>query len=484
MSASLGGRIARAAENGLDWGPCHGDMNVKNMHGFGGDGTIFDFDFAAPGWRAYDLAAGPYYAVHEQMLPVWKAFLHGYGELRDLGEKDTRVVPLLHAANRVWSVGLKCERATETGRSRVSDRRLDGLLAFFRAFRTEPPDAIRSVSGSTAVPSESIVDARRPAGLFPVVSSVLAPDALLGELVSGYGLEEPVGCVLWQRGLNDTYLVSSGAERFVARVYRAGYRPVEEIGWELELLEHLAARGVSVSVPLRGGDGCLLRALPAPEGSRQLVLFSYAAGVPLRWESERDSALAGRLAASVHAAADDFVSEAPRRALDLEELLERPLRVLEPFLAHRPDDFRWLVGMSASLGGRIARAAENGLDWGPCHGDFGSGNVHAGGDRRATIFDFDFAAPGWRAYDFVAAWRIGGRDERSTAWRAFLRSYETTRALPWSDRSAVGLFDAAGRIWSFGLRATRARESGAARVNDSYIDGVLTSLQHQGGQDL
>jgi Ser/Thr protein kinase RdoA (MazF antagonist) len=284
--------------------------------------------------------------------------------------------------------------------------------------------------------------------------------------------------------LNDTYLVSSGAERFVARVYRAGYRAPEEIGWELELLLHLAARGVPVSVPLRGGDGCLLRGLSAPEGSRQLVLFSYAAGVPLRWESERDSALAGRLAASVHAAADDFVSEAPRRALDLEELLERPLRAVEPFFAHRRDDFRWLVGMSASLGDRIALAADDGLDWGPCHGDFGVGNVHAANGRRVAIFDFDFAAPGWRAYDFVAAWRIGGREERSTAWRAFLRSYETTRAVPWPDQSAVGLLDAAARIWSFGLRATRARESGAARVSDSYIDEVLTSMQHQGGEDL
>jgi Ser/Thr protein kinase RdoA (MazF antagonist) len=316
---------------------------------------------------------------------------------------------------------------------------------------------------------------------FPAVSSVLSPDALLGELVSAYTLADPASCALFQRGLNDTYLVRAGDERFVARVYRAGYRSPAEIGWELELLEHLAGKGVSVSVPVSGRDGGLLRALPAPEGSRQLVLFSYASGSPLTWDSEQDSALAGRLAASIHAAADDFATTRPRRALDLDELLERPLQAIEPFLAHRPKDLRYLTDISQRLWDRItsAAAADDGLDWGPCHGDFGVSNLHVAKDRRAMVFDFDFSGPGWRAYDLVAAWRIGGRGERTRGWRAFLRGYETVRSLSRHDQSAVRHFDVAGRIWSLGLRAARTRESGVARLGDWYVDDVLGSLRRR-----
>jgi Ser/Thr protein kinase RdoA (MazF antagonist) len=319
-------------------------------------------------------------------------------------------------------------------------------------------------------------------GVLPVVNSVPAPDALAAELAGAYALAGRVRCELLQRGLNDTYLVRAGGRRYVARIYRARWRPPAEIAYELELLEHLADKGVGVSAPIAGRDGLLQRSLVAPEGSRQLVLFSYAAGSPLAWERQEHSEIAGRLAASVHAAADDFACAHPRRALDLEELLERPLTAVRPFLAHRPGDWQELVGIAARLRERIAEAAASGLDWGVCHGDLGAGNLHVDERGRATLFDFDFCGPGWRAYDLVAPWRMSGRTVGGAVWRAFVRGYRQVRDLPATDGAAVAVLDTAGRMWSFGLRAARAQHSGTLRMSDRYLDRVLASLSGVSGR--
>jgi Ser/Thr protein kinase RdoA (MazF antagonist) len=313
-------------------------------------------------------------------------------------------------------------------------------------------------------------------GPSPVTYSTLCPDALAAELVGAYELAARARCELLQRGLNDTYLVRAGGERYIARLYRAGSHTPAEIAYELELLLHLAGRGVSVSVPIAGRDGRLQRPLAAPEGARQLVLFSYAAGSPLAWEREEHSEIAGRLAARVHGAADDFACAHPRRPLDLEELVERPLAAVRPFLAHRPRDWGELVGIATRLGDRIAAAAEAGLDWGVCHGDLGAGNLHVTEEGAATLFDFDFCGPGWRAYDLVAPWRMSAGTTGAT-WGAFLRGYQQVRGLSPMDRAAVALLDMAGRMSTLGLRATRAHHSGTARMADRYLDRVLSSLR-------
>jgi Ser/Thr protein kinase RdoA (MazF antagonist) len=325
-------------------------------------------------------------------------------------------------------------------------------------------------------PSAALRGARASApATLPVVHSVAAPEALIAELAGPYRLAG-ARCELLQRGLNDTYLVRAGGERYVARVYRARSRPPAEIAYELELLLHLAARGLPVAVPIAGRDGRLQRPLAAPEGKRQLVLFSHADGAPLAWEREEHGEIAGRLAAGVHAAAADFACPHPRRPLDLDELVDRPLAAVRPFLAHRPGDWRELAGIAARLRERIAEAADAGLAWGVCHGDLGAGNIHVAQGGAATLFDFDFCGPGWPAFDLVAPWRLSARTGRAAVWQAFLRGYDRVRALSPADVGSVARLDAARHLWTLGMRATRAGEVGTSRMADWYLDRALSSL--------
>jgi Ser/Thr protein kinase RdoA (MazF antagonist) len=121
-------------------------------------------------------------------------------------------------------------------------------------------------------------------------------------------------------------------------VYRARWRSHSDVAYEVELLTYLAGRGVSVSMPIAGTDGAATRALRAPEGTRQLVLFTFAQGKPLSWDIEDHCYLAGQVAAAVHTASDGFKSRHSRFSLDVNYLIDVPLATIRPFLAQRPDD--------------------------------------------------------------------------------------------------------------------------------------------------
>jgi Ser/Thr protein kinase RdoA (MazF antagonist) len=228
-----------------------------------------------------------------------------------------------------------------------------------------------------------------------VVYSTLAPAHVLAVLSKAYVIDELAGCQMLQRGLNDTYLLTTSTRRFIARIYRAD-RPQAEIRYELDLLTHLDNRGVPVASPLTARDGSLVQQIIAPEGTRNAVLFAHAPGAQLSWENEEHCRLAGRVAAAMHAAGVEFTTAHRRRWLDLGYLIDQPLTLIKPFLIHRPADWRYLEELALRVRARIAALAPV-LDWGPCHGDFGANNAHISEDGRVTLFDFDFCGPGWRA---------------------------------------------------------------------------------------
>jgi Ser/Thr protein kinase RdoA (MazF antagonist) len=306
----------------------------------------------------------------------------------------------------------------------------------------------------------------------PVAHSVIAPEAVATALADAYGLRAPVrGQLLWH-GVNDTYLLISRGGQQVARVYRSGWRSMEEIAYELDLLTHLAARGVAVAVPLPTAEGCLIHALPAPEGERQVAVFVYIEGRPMSWADHRHSFLAGRLAAEVHRGSDDFMTRHCRTALDLKHLIDEPLAVVRPFFGHRPGDWDDLARLAAELRSRATEAVGGGLEWGVCHGDFGASNIHIL-DRSASVFDFDLCGPGWRVWDFVAARAMTQYERRSEIWESFVRGYTEIRPINASDLAAVPLFHAISRLWSLGAHAQNAGYRGSWRLSDSFLDTYI-----------
>ena len=309
--------------------------------------------------------------------------------------------------------------------------------------------------------------------LFPVTYSVVLAEALGRELSSAYPLVEPVACRLLRRGFHDTYLVTAGEERYIARVYRN--RPsASPIVYELELLVHLGSKGVSVAAPRPDRHDRLAHPLGSPEGIRYLALFKYATGRALSWNVE-ESRRAGALLGAIHRGSDDFTSTNHRASLDAQHLIDGSLSAMRPFLEPRRDVWAHVEKVAGRLRSAVVSRAGQ-LEWGACHGDFNSGNIHISQNSELMAFDFDFCGPGWRAYDFVGAWRWGAALDIGL-WKAFLEGYRRIKPIGDMDLAAVPLFDGISRLRSLGLRAANATHRGTLPMTGKRLNHHLEFLR-------
>jgi Ser/Thr protein kinase RdoA (MazF antagonist) len=417
----------------------------------------------------------------------WESFLQGYTERRPLTTHDQTVLPLFDLAAQIRALGLRAGRAPESGIGRMSNDRLDEALFSIRRCAGSLNDTDASnrcqqqrVAKEDGMHVDEALERRggqsRGAPL-PVTYSILSSDALGQKIVDDFDVPAEVSCELVRPGSNDTYLVRAGRAEYVARVYGSRWRSLSEISYELDLLIHLASRGVHVSLPLPGRDGARIRAVAAPEGLRYLVLFTRAPGKPLSWADQDQCALAGEVAAAIHRATDDFVSEHERFRLDLRYLIDAPLSALRPFLAHRSADWRYVEQFAGKLRERALAAIAGGLDWGVCHGDLGNRNIYVSDEGVLTVIDFDLAGPGWRAHDFVAAQWLSSYENNSHVWQAFLDGYTRVRSLGPADLAAVDVFHGISRFWTVGLDARNAPRWGTLPMSDYYLDSYLHSLR-------
>jgi Ser/Thr protein kinase RdoA (MazF antagonist) len=315
---------------------------------------------------------------------------------------------------------------------------------------------------------------------FPVTHSTLSVKALMTEVLSDYEIDAPTKCKLLNRGLNDTYLIQTNDTKYILRVYRAGWRSLSDILYELEVLLHLKRAGIAVSVPLPRKDGHLTTVVTAPEGVRYIVLFTYAPGKELAYESaeEIESYLYGNVVAQIHTATDRFHSQHKRFSLDFTYLLDGPLRAMQPLLVHRPEDWDYVQALAERLRTHVLGIPVERLEQGFCHGDFHGWNAHIAKDHTLTVFDFDCCGEGWRAYD-IAVFRWGARlrDKEQARWPAFLRGYRETRNLSDIDVQATPYFVAVRHLWLVGLHTANGHDWGFGWMHDRYFDRAIKFLR-------
>ena len=317
----------------------------------------------------------------------------------------------------------------------------------------------------------------------PAVSSLLAPWAVLtwanDSLVGGPFAD----CRLWRSGMNDTYVLRAGTEASVVRVYRAGWRSDEDIGYELDLLRWLAGAGAAASQPITARDGHDIHRFAAPEGVRPVVHFDFAAGRSPPFDISSATRLGAGLA-TLHRASAGFHSAHRRFRLNLDTLLWRPLATVTQALAHRPADCAFLTVLATELSQRIDAVAPR-LKTGAIHGDVYPGNVHLTPEGALTWFDFDLCGEGWLAYD-LAVFRMNLRvGNLPDVWPAFLRAYTERRALPAADLEAVPLLVAVRDIWHLGYHLGNAV---AGRewwwLDEAYLDRRLQAMRAWAASEL
>ena len=316
---------------------------------------------------------------------------------------------------------------------------------------------------------------------FPVTYSTLCTNALATDVLSHYGLGAIKYCRLHSVGINDTYKVRvvEGATYYL-RVYRSRWRSLTDVQFELDALLHLHRKGVSVARPLAREDGRVISELRAPEGRRCAVLFAEARGELPSYDSDPEpKAFAyGQAVARLHNALQDFSSPHARFPIDLDHLIDAPLRNIEPFLSRRAGDWAYVQQFAGTVRERILDLPAGALELGFCHGDLQGFHHHIARDGTMTFFDFDCCGPGYRAYDLaVFRWCARLEGQEHVWWEPYLMGYRQERRLDELDVQAIPLFVCARYVWHIGLHAENAVDWGYGGLNDKYFDRRLGYLR-------
>ncbi|HPH98276.1 MAG TPA: phosphotransferase [Anaerolineaceae bacterium] len=316
---------------------------------------------------------------------------------------------------------------------------------------------------------------------FPAIHSTPSPAALMAEVLPGFNVGEIAACRYFIGGFNDTYQVeTTTGTRYYLRIYRAFWRSLPDILYELDLLNHLARKGFPAARPLPYRDQGFTCELAAPEGPRYAVLFTEAPGKLVSYD-EKPEEMAhhyGACVASLHNAAADFSSPHRRFQVDLELLIDAPLRNLAPFLAQRPDDWRYVQNFAARLRQRILDLPATRLEQGFCHGDLQGYHAHMDKDGQLTFFDFDCGGHGYRAYDLaVFRWCSRLKEQEAIWWEPYLRGYRSQRSLNELDLQAIPMFVGARYLWHMGVHTQNAYDWGCGWLDDDYFNNKINCLK-------
>lgn len=314
-----------------------------------------------------------------------------------------------------------------------------------------------------------------------VIHSIPSGEALIATVLPNYPIGKPQTCLLYKRGLNDTYLVETEQERYILRVYRKGWRTKKEIDFELELLEFLHNKNLPVAYPIKREDGFTTE-IAAPEGKRYAAIFSYAPGIAVNEKLDREqSHRLGQVLAIIHQNLDNFNSSFSRPYLNNEYLLDWAVGKIAPLYQHRRSDIEYIHTQIEQIKTQLEalNLSNSTPEYGICVGDVHSGNAHFDEENKPTLFDFAQCGYGWRSFDIAKflhiaiTWKID-----ITVRNSFLKGYQAVRQLNTVELLSIPIFVKAAHIWVMGIKTSAVGDvipySG---FTDDWLDQNLAILK-------
>jgi len=316
---------------------------------------------------------------------------------------------------------------------------------------------------------------------FPVIASTLSPQVLADEILPDFGIAPVMECKFFTGGFNDTFRAKTmDGKTYYLRAYRPQWRTLPDIQYELGMLNHLKNKGFPAARPLVYQDGNYFCAVAAPEGERYLAVFSECPGPEVSYdhEPERVARRYGQAVMQMHNAWDDFNSPHERFHKDLAHFIDMPLHNVKPFLAHRPNDWRYFQAFAEKVREQILALPADKLEMGVCHGDLQGYHAKVDSDGMLSFYDFDCGGYGYRVYDLaVFLWCCRLEDAVENRWASFLAGYQETRLLPKLEERAIPFFVCCRYLWHMGVHTQNSPDWGIGFLNDDYFDTHLKRLR-------
>src|SRR5215467_1814810 len=259
-------------------------------------------------------------------------------------------------------------------------------------------------------------------------------DEELQQFLAGYD----IGTLLASKGIaegveNSNFLLHTTEGFFILTLYEKRVAAAD-LPFFLNLIEHLAARGLTCPQPIRSRGGETLGHL----ANRPAAIFTFLDGMWIRRPKVVHCGAVGDALAKPHLAGADFAMTR-RNGLSVEGW-----RSLFDAAGGRADKVH--KGLNAAIGSELElleRDWPRDLPQGVIHADLFPDNVFFLGNRLSGLIDFYFACTDALAYDVAIclnAWCFeSDHSYNITKGRALLRGYMRARKLSHDERDALPL---------------------------------------------
>jgi Ser/Thr protein kinase RdoA (MazF antagonist) len=319
----------------------------------------------------------------------------------------------------------------------------------------------------------------KPMSHFPVSNSNLSTSHLGLFLQEKYPLSPDTHCRIIRAGVNHTYLVEDGADKFVFRVYSLNWRTEKEISEEIRLLTLLKEKNISVSFPIADKAGNYIQMLNAPEGDRPGVLFSYAKGEKLHSYPPETHYRIGALLGSIHLVTRNLPLD--RMVYTPQVLLAEPLEQIKKFLSTDTPEWAFLESARDYITDQLARADTTQLRQGVVHLDIWFDNLNISKEGDVTLFDFDFCGNGWLcldlAYYILQVHNMEKEEgERKSKTDHFLQGYESVVSITDEERRLVPMLGVCLYIFYLGVQCRRFDNWSNSFLSESYLKRYINVL--------
>ncbi|KIX20079.1 aminoglycoside phosphotransferase [Flavobacterium sp. 316] len=293
---------------------------------------------------------------------------------------------------------------------------------------------------------------------FPVTSSTLSAKELGLFIIEKYNLNKNGSCELFRTGINHTYFITENEIKYVARVYSYKWRSKSEILAEINVLNVLKEHAINISYPIADKKGEYIQEINAPEGTRYLVLFSFAEGNKVRFINNETCFSIGSIMASIHTKM--FDKEINRIHYNLETLLELPYEYAKPFFSETLEEMKFIKKQSIEIKDYFDLNELKNIPKGVVHMDIWYDNMSITTQNEVTIFDFDFCGNGYLIFDVAYFCKQlfhieTDKKEYESKMKSFLNGYESIRKLTKEEMLLIPKAGAAIWIFYLGVQSQR-----------------------------
>jgi Ser/Thr protein kinase RdoA (MazF antagonist) len=310
---------------------------------------------------------------------------------------------------------------------------------------------------------------------FPVIDSTLSPEYLADWIAEKYGFKN-VSCRLLKTNMNHSYRVTADNEEYILRVYNYKHRNIQQVAEEVKLLNKLKDT-VSVSSPIAYATKEFIHEINAPEGSRCVVLFSFAEGKKLRHLTTELNFKIGTEVGKFHLSTKN--TSIGRVDYSVETLITRAYQQIAAYISEELEEMRFIKNSATVLSEVFSKFP---LASGVVHLDIWYDNMNIREDGTVTLFDFDNCGNGWMILDIgyycmqlFYTEPDGAEYEKKRA--AFIDGYRSITPVPDEELELIPYAGLAIWIYYLGVQAERFDNFANIFLSENYIKMMISRVK-------